>query len=307
MSRISFVVLASFFAFFFTLTTAYGQPSVPGTATPPSLKSLNLEAVIPLANINATGTLDIPASLLSAFTNGTMELRQQLNYSATAQTLVVSGISVPAGSPMPTPLNATGVTTLWNYTVNLDRVDLTTKPGSAVVFLGFASNSSSGTPFGDISGSLVSVSTAYIASPGGLSATAFSGIATSIAGSASLFSKQGSGTIMTSSKSISGAPVAVAGPKNFISIIPQFQLDGSHSTDPNGGTLTYHWTFMPIFGTTATLVGADTATPTVTVPDYSDAQGDYTFQLMVTNAAGLSATDTVTVTYSVPVANTNGQ
>ena len=307
MSRTSSVVLASFFAFSFSLASAYAQPPVTGTATPPSLKSLSLEAVIPFANINTTGTVDIPASLLSAFTNGTMELRQQLNYSAAAQTLVVIGISVPAGSPMPTPINATGTTTLWTYTVNIDRVDLTAKPGSAVVFLGFAANGSSGTPFGDISGSLVSISAAYIASPGALSATAFSGIATSIAGSASLFSKQGSGTIVTSSKSIGGAPVAVAGPKNFISVTPQFQLDGSHSTDPNGGTLTYHWTFMPIFGTTANLVGADSATPTVTVPDYSDAQGDYTFQLMVTNAAGLSATDTVTVTYSVPVANTNGQ
>jgi hypothetical protein len=37
----------------------------------------------------------------------------------------------------------------------------------------------------------------------------------------------------------------------------------------------------------------------VTVPDYSNAQGDYTFQLTVTNAAGLSSTDTVVVTYDV--------
>ena len=96
-------------------------------------------------------------------------------------------------------------------------------------------------------------------------------------------------------------PVAVAGPKNFSTPSPQFQLNGTKSTDPSGGTLIYHWTFMPVFGTTASLVGADTATPTVTVPSYVDAQGDYTFQLTVTTAGGLSATDTVTVTYSVPV------
>lgn len=104
-----------------------------------------------------------------------------------------------------------------------------------------------------------------------------------------------------------GVPDAVAEPKNFISANPQFQLDGTRSTEPSGGTLTYHWTFMPVFGTTANLVAAGTATPTVTVPDYSDAQGDYTFQLTVTNAAGLSAVDTVTVTYSVPGPTGDGQ
>ncbi len=306
MSRIPSFVLASFCAFGFTLTTAYGQTPVTGTTTAPSLKSLTLESVVPIANIDSTLTPNIPASLLSAFTSGTMELRQQLSYSAAAQTLKVSGISEAAGSPLPTPAGAAGVTTLWTYTVNVDRLDFTATPGNAIVFLGSAANGSSGTPFGDISGSLVSVSAGYLAPTAASSATTFSGITTSIAGAATLFSKQGSGTVVSGSGT-GGVPVAVAGPKNFISGSPQFQLDGTHSTDPSGGILTYHWTFVRVFGTTADLAGADTATPTVSVPGYSDAQGDYTFQLMVTNSAGLSATDTVTVTYSVPVANSTGQ
>ena len=48
---------------------------------------------------------------------------------------------------------------------------------------------------------------------------------------------------------------------------------------------------------TATLTGADTATPIVS--DYSNAQGDYTFQLTVTNAAEGASTDAVVVTYDV--------
>lgn len=290
MSRISSFVLASFF----TLMTAYGQTSVTRT----SLKSLTLEAVVPIDNVDSTTTPSIPATLISSLTSGTMELRQQLNYNAAAQTLKVTGISEAAGLPLPTPADAAGVTTLWTYTVNVDRVDVTAKPGNAVVFLGSVASGSSSTPFGDISGALVSVSAGYLAPTDTSSSTTFMGISTVIAGSASLFSKQGSGTVVLSGSPTSGVPVAVAGPKNFISGNPQFQLDGTHSTDPSGGTLTYHWTFLPVFGTTANLVGADTATPIVTVPSYSDAEGDYTFQLAISNSAGLSATDTVTVTYT---------
>ena len=297
MSRISSFVLASFFTFSFTSMTAYGQTSVTGTAAP-SLKSLTLESVVPIENVNSTIAPNIPASLLSALTGGTMELRQQLNYNAAAKTLMVIGISEPAGSPLPTPSAATGVTTLWTYTVNVDRVEMTAKPGNAVVFLGSVASGSSSTPFGDISGALVSVSAGYLAPTGTSSSTTFVGISTGIAGSASLFSRQGSGTVVLGSSPTGGVPMAVAGPKNFISGTPQFQLDGTHSTDPSGGTVTYHWTFVPFFGTTANLLGADTASPTVTVPSYADAEGDYTFQLMVSNSAGLSATDTVTVTYS---------
>lgn len=282
--------------------TAYGQTTATGT----SLKLLTLEAVVPIDSVESTVTPNIPAALLSALTSGTMELRQQLSYHAAAQTLKVTGISEVAGSPLPTASDAAGVTVLWTYTINVDRVDLTSKPGNAVAFLGSAAGGSTGTPFGDISGALVSVAAGYQA-PGAASTTTFAGITTSIAGSASLFSKQGSGTLVFNGGGTTAVPAAVAGPKNFISANPQFQLDGARSTDPSGGTLTYHWTFLPVFGTTANLVGADTATPTVTVPSYSDAQGDYTFQLMVTNAAGLSAVDTVTVTYSVPTPTGGGQ
>jgi hypothetical protein len=119
-------------------------------------------------------------------------------------------------------------------------------------------------------------------------------VSVDIAGVASLFARTGSGTVNTGQSPVTGVPIAVAGPKNFITGSPQFQLDGTRSS---GGILTYRWTYVPSFGKTATIMNENTATPTVSVPNNSTAQGDYTFQLTVTNAAGLSATDTVTVTY----------
>ena len=56
--------------------TAYGQTSVTGTAAAPSLKLLTLGAVVPIGNVDSTLTPGIPASLLSALTGGTMELRR---------------------------------------------------------------------------------------------------------------------------------------------------------------------------------------------------------------------------------------
>ena len=124
--------LSIVFVSFFTLLTAYGQTPAAGT----TLKSLPLEAAVPIDSVDSTITPSIPATLLSSLTSGTMDLRQQLTYTAAAQTLTITGISEAAGSPLPTPADAAGVTRLWTYPINVDRVDLTAKPGNAVVFLG---------------------------------------------------------------------------------------------------------------------------------------------------------------------------
>ncbi len=163
--RISSFVVASLFTFFFTSMTAYGQTSVTGTAAAPSLKLFPLGAVVPIGNVDSTLTPGTPATLLSALTGGTMELRRQLNYNAAAHTRKVTGIGKAPGSPLLTPTDATGVTTSWTCPVIVDRGDLTAKPGNALVFLGSAASSSSGAPFRDISSALAIVSAGYLAPP----------------------------------------------------------------------------------------------------------------------------------------------
>lgn len=87
--------------------------------------------------------------------------------------------------------------------------------------------------------------------------------------------------------------VAVAGPRNVTVTSRQIQLDGSQSTSADGKPLIYLWTVSQ-GSPSAAIWGGTTATPTV---QFAQGRGTYTFQLTVTDSAGKSSTDLVTVNY----------
>lgn len=86
---------------------------------------------------------------------------------------------------------------------------------------------------------------------------------------------------------------AIAGPKNLTVTSRSIQLDGSKSTSADGKPLAYLWT-IPQGGPSAAILGGTTATPTV---QFAQGRATYTFQLTVTDSAGKSSTDLVTVNY----------
>jgi hypothetical protein len=93
---------------------------------------------------------------------------------------------------------------------------------------------------------------------------------------------------------VPAAPTAVAGPKELTTFAIQIQLDGSKSTSTDGKPLTYQWSVAPGSPVPA-ISGADTATPTVQFPTGPVA---YIFELTVTDSAGRTATDNVTVNFA---------
>jgi hypothetical protein len=300
-SSVSRSVFATVVSGLVAITAVYGQTTTPvAVTTTPSLSTFSIESIIPLTNIDSVTQASIPADVLSALQGGTLEIRQAVSYSSASATLTVHGFLVQPGSPIPTPAGTTGLTDVWNYTVAVTNITLSSKTMNAVVITGTI-NPNDVTPFGDISGSEVSFSTGYTLPSGG-GAPTFTGVSTNVVGVASLFANAGAGTLQVGSSTGGSATLAaVAGPKNAIFTADTIQLDGTQST--GSGKLTFQWTFVPQFGQSATLTGANTATPTVSLPDYAAAFGNYTFQLMVTDTTGATSTDSLVFTYDPPSAD----
>jgi len=88
-------------------------------------------------------------------------------------------------------------------------------------------------------------------------------------------------------------PVADAGDNQETVLDTPVTLDGSGSSDPDSDPLTFDWSILSSPpGSTASLAGADTVSPTLT----PDARGDYVIELVVNDGEVDSAPDTVVVT-----------
>jgi len=94
------------------------------------------------------------------------------------------------------------------------------------------------------------------------------------------------------------APTANAGADQSVLTGTTVTLNGTGSSDPEGGALTYAWTQLS--GTEVTLSDPTASSPAFTAPDEA---GTLVFQLTVTDGYQASDTDTVTITVSVPSAS----
>lgn len=272
------------------------------TAAPaPVLSAFSAESAISPGQIDLAAGAALPSDVLAALQGGSLQLRQQLSYDPAQMTLQISGILVPSATASPVPANTTGVQTLWSYSVALERVDLTTTPRQQLAFIGhIAAGQSKSALFGDLTGSIVTATASYTTPASSSAPATFQAITTSLAGAGAVFSSAGLGTLKIVNPVTAQLPLAVAGPKGNQVTTPQFTLDGTQSTDPNGSPLTYSWVFVPAAGQAVTITGANTPTPSVTISDSVFAYGEYTFQLTIVDAAGLTSSDTVTVEYVSP-------
>lgn len=97
-------------------------------------------------------------------------------------------------------------------------------------------------------------------------------------------------------------PTANAGPDRTVDVGTLVRLNGGSSSDPDGNPLTYQWTLTTPQGSSVSLSGTTSATPSFT-PDVS---GNYIARLVVSDGKATSE-DTVVITVSAvnraPVAN----
>lgn len=108
-----------------------------------------------------------------------------------------------------------------------------------------------------------------------------------------------------------GTPVAEAGTGGTFSSDQPIQLDGSSSTDPDGDTLTYHWSFSRVPDGSALLENTEifqnNGTEISQTRFFADTAGSYIIELVVTDSTDLSSEpDSVVINVEqgqLPVAN----
>lgn len=116
----------------------------------------------------------------------------------------------------------------------------------------------------------------------------------------------GEATVKIIVSAVNGGLDAYAGENQKVVEAAAVKLSGVGS-DEDGGIVTYKW--VQVSGTTVTLTGANTATPSFTAPTVASNESSnlLEFRLTVTDATGTTATDSVTVAVTIankpPVAN----
>ncbi len=94
-------------------------------------------------------------------------------------------------------------------------------------------------------------------------------------------------------RQVNKAPMAAAGSDQLVDEGVLVTLDGSNSSDPDGDPLTFAWTQTA--GPPITLSDAASPQPTFTAPAVDAAGTALTFQLLVTDDDGATATDSVII------------
>ncbi len=89
------------------------------------------------------------------------------------------------------------------------------------------------------------------------------------------------------------APTANAGADQTLDEQTTLTLDGSASSDPDGNIVSYSWNQLS--GPTTTITGSSAVQPSCTAPDVAETT-TLVFELTVTDAGGLTSTDTCQVT-----------
>lgn len=102
-------------------------------------------------------------------------------------------------------------------------------------------------------------------------------------------------TVNVEASIVNSAPVANAGEDQYVTTATQVTLDGTASTDANGDSLTYSWSFVSVpAGSQATFSGNGGSNPTFN----TDFEGSYVISLTASDGTDSSTADTMQVLVS---------
>jgi K319-like protein len=270
-----------------------------------TLTALTMERVLTATSIQSSLTSNLPPSTLASIASGALEIHEQTNYNAQANTLTSTFFLEPAGTAPPVNLGTVPASSI--LAIVALTADKTYVTSSAVQFVG--SITQSNTPL---------LGTAsYLAAP----ATVSFGYTTdtppkihdvieTVAGVGSVYTATATGTVAITQPSTGGGgggggsspiTILVNGPgganstNTFVVTGNQVTLDASGSTSTNAGALTYAWAVAQTSPSAViSYPGGATAMPLIQLVG---GRQPYTITLTVTDATGATATATITVNY----------
>lgn len=283
------------------LTPVLALACIAGSASgqTPQIASFKIESTVPVSGLQSAVTPAIPANVLASLAGGALEIREQITWSAPTTgnaTLKVDGFLVAPGSPNPTP-PAGQTSPILSYIVRIDQTTFSSTPAPSVTFIGTVLTNDVVSPFGNLIGATVIISTGY----SGSSPVTFSNVVVLLPGVGTIYAPSATGVLTLAGATTpppSGtpggkAPVAVAGPQGLKTTLPEVTLDASGSSDPDGNPLTFSWVSV---GRPMNISDPKTAKPRVQF--LGEGFGDYTFEVTVTNSKGASSTARVTISYA---------
>ncbi len=175
-----------------------------------------IERILTPSGVTAPTAPALPPPVLAGFLNGSLEIRQVFAYNSAQRTIEQTAFVVPGKSPLPFP-SPGSVPIADHYIVRVDSARLTSQPGASAVLTGKVISNDMPTPFGDITGAIVTISFGY---QGSGPATRFGPIYESVSPLYGLYTATGVG-------SLSLTPTPQACSAATLNGVYMFQLQGS--------------------------------------------------------------------------------
>jgi hypothetical protein len=119
-----------------------------------------IEHVIGLNSIISPKAPMLPAPVLADLQSGVLEIHQQFIYKSAGRTLEETAFVVPGGSLLPYPCPACAPVAD-HYLIHVDTAVTTQQPGASAVLTGKVISNDVPTPWGDITGAVVTLSLGY--------------------------------------------------------------------------------------------------------------------------------------------------
>ena len=149
------------------------------------------ERIVLLTAVNSPTPPNLPDAVVGGIQAGAIEIHQRFIYNSSQRTLEELAFVVPANSPVPFP-NPGAAPVADHYMIQVESASTSNSPRPSVILAGHAISNDIPTPFGDITGTGVTLTFGYTAAGGSVQ---FGPILESVSPLYGIYSDKGAGSL----------------------------------------------------------------------------------------------------------------